>query len=194
MKKFIKYVCWGLYYTIGIRMPKSNARISLGAKPFRAMCAKGVIIGSGGYFGKKVNIQKGAVFGSGISIGDNSSIGIKSMVQSGVQIGKDVMMGPEVYIYTQNHCHQRTDIPMIQQGYETPKPVTIGDDVWIGSRVTILPGGDDWQRCNNRCRCGGYQRCAGICNCSRKSGKSCENAKRSDMMRVGGSDGKQKNH
>lgn len=50
------------------------------------------------------------------------------------------MMGPQVFIYTQNHNHDRTDIPMIAQGYEEEKPVVIGDDVWIGSRVTILPG------------------------------------------------------
>lgn len=31
-------------------------------------------------------------------------------------------------------------IPMFEQGYETDEPVIIGNDVWIGSRVTILPG------------------------------------------------------
>ncbi len=29
---------------------------------------------------------------------------------------------------------------MIEQGMSEPKPVTIGDDVWIGSHVVILPG------------------------------------------------------
>ncbi len=32
------------------------------------------------------------------------------------------------------------DIPMFEQGYETDEPIIIGNDVWIGSRVTILPG------------------------------------------------------
>lgn len=49
-------------------------------------------------------------------------------------------MGPEVYIYTQNHHFDRTDISMDQQGFAEEKPVIIEDDVWIGSRVTILPG------------------------------------------------------
>ncbi len=50
------------------------------------------------------------------------------------------MMGPEVLIYTQNHDFSRTDITMDQQGWADEKPVVIEDDVWIGSRVIILPG------------------------------------------------------
>lgn len=50
------------------------------------------------------------------------------------------MMGPYVFIYTQNHNFSRTDISMDQQGWSEEKPVVIEDDVWIGARVTILPG------------------------------------------------------
>ncbi|NLK11099.1 MAG: maltose O-acetyltransferase [Staphylococcus equorum] len=57
-----------------------------------------------------------------------------------VVIGENVMMGPYCYIYTTNHAFDRIDIPMIEQGYAKPKKVVIGNDVWIGSRVTILPG------------------------------------------------------
>lgn len=57
-----------------------------------------------------------------------------------VTIGDGVMIGPECFIYTLNHNISRTDIPMFKQGFAEPKPVTIADDVWIGSRVTILPG------------------------------------------------------
>ena len=32
------------------------------------------------------------------------------------------------------------DIPMCKQGYLNDEAVSIGDDVWIGQRVTILPG------------------------------------------------------
>ena len=50
------------------------------------------------------------------------------------------MMGPYCIILTQNHEFSRTDINMIEQGYSEIKPVIIDDDVWIGARVTILPG------------------------------------------------------
>ena len=45
-----------------------------------------------------------------------------------------------VTIITRNHRFDRTDIPMMEQGFEPERPVTIGDDVWIGDRVMILPG------------------------------------------------------
>lgn len=50
------------------------------------------------------------------------------------------MMGRESFIYTYNHETLRTDIPMQEQGGTAEKTVSIGNDVWIGSRVTILPG------------------------------------------------------
>ncbi len=50
------------------------------------------------------------------------------------------MMGPDVLIYTTNHEFRNKDIPMQQQGYQPERPVSIGNDVWIGARVIILPG------------------------------------------------------
>jgi maltose O-acetyltransferase len=49
------------------------------------------------------------------------------------------MMGPDVIILTERHKFDHLDIPMREQGYDAPGPVTIGDDVWIGTRVIILP-------------------------------------------------------
>lgn len=57
-----------------------------------------------------------------------------------VTIGENVMMGPNCFICTQNHEFSQTNIPMIEQGFSEYKPVTIGDDVWIGQNVIILPG------------------------------------------------------
>ena len=50
------------------------------------------------------------------------------------------MMGRECFILTRNHAFDRTDVPMMEQGFQEEKPVFIGNDVWIGHRVTILPG------------------------------------------------------
>lgn len=49
------------------------------------------------------------------------------------------MMGPDVVILTHTHNYNRTDIPMCEQGSRVSK-VTIGNDVWIGMRVIIMPG------------------------------------------------------
>ncbi len=92
--------------------------------------------------GKNVNVERGAYFGSGatISVGSNSGIGINAWVGRGTMIGSNVMMGPDVMIFSRNHRISRTDMPMAEQGFEEDNPVRIGDDVWIGARVIILPG------------------------------------------------------
>ena len=131
-----KYFCSALYYGFAQYLPYTDSRITLGSKKIRAALVRGFVQ----YAGKDINIQPRAVIGSRVSIGDSSGVGAKSLVQSATTIGNHVMMGPEVYIYTQNHCFARTDIPMDQQGFSPEKPVVIGNDVWIGARVTILPG------------------------------------------------------
>lgn len=106
------------------------------AKRFRAFWAKVIIE----YCGSNVNIEKHASFTPALKIGDNSGVGINCEMNGPVTIGNNVMMGPEVIIYTARHKHDRTDITMIEQGMDELLPVSIGNDVWIGRRVMILPG------------------------------------------------------
>ena len=87
-----------------------------------------------------MNIEKHAHFTPGLSIGDNSGVGIRCEVNGPVTIGANVMMGPEVVIYTQTHKYDRTDIPMCEQGSTEPCEVVIEDDVWLGRRAIIMPG------------------------------------------------------
>lgn len=56
-----------------------------------------------------------------------------------LHIGKNVMMGPDVTILTHTHNIERIDIPMRLQGMRVAE-VVIGNDVWIGMRVIIMPG------------------------------------------------------
>lgn len=92
--------------------------------------------------GENVNIERNADFGSGkgIVIGDNSGLGVNCSVRGPLEIGANVMMGPDVIIMTSIHSTSLTDIPMNQQGFLANKKVIIGDDVWIGARVIVLPG------------------------------------------------------
>ncbi len=125
-----------LYHAIGIHLPESFSRFSMGSRVFRQFCAHLIL----DHCGKWVNIEKGAHFGDGLSIGNGSGIGAFSKVPSDVVIGENVMIGQELLIFTQNHSMSRIDIPMREQGMTPTKPVVIGNDVWIGARVTILPG------------------------------------------------------
>ncbi len=132
IRSFFSYI---LYQMFGNMLPSSTNRILPGGR-IRAVLAKGFIE----HCGKKVNIDKGAIFSRQLSIGDNSGIGQYSRLQGKIVIGNNVMMGAECWIYTSNHEFSDPTRPMIEQGYQQPKPVTICDDVWIGGRVTILPG------------------------------------------------------
>ena len=132
-KKMIGYL---LYNIIGKQMPTSFSCFNIGQRRFRAFCGKLILKKCG----KRVNIEKGAVFSSKISLGDYSGIGKRASLQGTIIIGDHVMMGPECIIYTRNHRFDDLSVPMREQGFQAEKPVIIGDDVWIGGRVTILPG------------------------------------------------------
>lgn len=87
-----------------------------------------------------MNIYKHIKSSSHVTLGENSDIGFRARIQGKCFIGKYVMMGPECQIWTINHRHDSLNIPMGLQGSEEEKSVTIEDNVWIGSRVIILPG------------------------------------------------------
>lgn len=78
--------------------------------------------------------------GGELRIGDNSGIGINCTVPPNIIIGKNVMMGPNCFFFAHNHSIDRLDIPMIEQGFAPSKEISIGDDVWIGRGVYVLPG------------------------------------------------------
>ena len=125
-----------LYHSIGIHLPMSFSRINFGSRSFRQLCAKMILDDCGEW----VNIEKGAHFGDGLRIGNGSGIGAYSIIPSDVVIGENVMMGQECLMYTQNHQFSDTAIPMCKQGMQDPQQIVIGNDVWIGARVVILPG------------------------------------------------------
>lgn len=138
MGNIVHIICSFLYYSIARHLPGSDVPYSLGSKKFRGFLCRKLFK----KVGKNINIEHGAFFGAGrdIEIGQNSGLGLHCRVSGPLKIGDHVMMGPDVLIYTQNHQMSRTDIPMMQQGNAEKKPVTIGNDVWIGARAIILPG------------------------------------------------------
>lgn len=94
------------------------------AKKMRAFWARGIA-----KCGHNINIERNAYFTPELQLGDHSGIGIDCEIYGPVTIGENVMMGPEVVIYTSGHKFDRTDIPMLEQGRTDVKPVIIGDDV-----------------------------------------------------------------
>ena len=76
----------------------------------------------------------------GIEMGDYVCINHHTSLsgQGGLKIGNYVMMGPNCNILTSNHGCSKWDQPMMFQEIECG-PIEIGDDVWLGANVVILP-------------------------------------------------------
>ena len=77
--------------------------------------------------------------GYNISVGENFFAATNCvMLDCGkITIGDNVLIGPNVGIYTVNHAF---DSKERAEGYEISKPVNIGDNVWIAGNVSIVGG------------------------------------------------------
>ena len=75
--------------------------------------------------------------GKNIKVGKNVFINAccKFQDQGGIEIGNGVLIGHNVTLATLNHDER----PSHRQNIY-PKPIKIGDNVWIGSNATILQG------------------------------------------------------
>ena len=78
-------------------------------------------------------------YGYNISIGANSFMNFNCVILDvlPVRIGADCQIGPAVQIYTADHP---VDAELRRAGLESGRPVSIGDNVWIGGGAIILPG------------------------------------------------------
>lgn len=76
-------------------------------------------------FGKNITIGKNVFFNTGCSFQD----------RGGISIGNGSMIGMNVTIATLNH-----GLSLETRNITYPSPVIIGENVWIGSNSTILPG------------------------------------------------------
>lgn len=79
------------------------------------------------------------IYGENIYLGNNVFLNLNCMFidNNRVEIGDHAMLGPGVQIYTAAHP---LDAESRNQRYEIAKPVTIGDNVWIGGSAILLPG------------------------------------------------------
>lgn len=94
-----------------------------------------------GKIGEEFNIESPfqCDYGYNIEIGENfySNHNLIILDVGSVKIGDNVQVAPNVSIYTAGHpVHPETR----NTGYEYGIDITIGDNVWIGGSVSILPG------------------------------------------------------
>lgn len=93
--------------------------------------------------GENLCIYPGAVVlnPAKITCGNYVNIGFFNYIQGGggITLGSNVLLGPYVKIWSQNHNYKNPSVPILKQG-DTYKPVIIGNDVWVGASAFIMPG------------------------------------------------------
>ncbi|HHX56393.1 MAG TPA: sugar O-acetyltransferase [Clostridiales bacterium] len=78
-------------------------------------------------------------YGCNIHVGENFYANYNCVILDvcEVNIGKNCLIAPQVGIYTATHPIKASERSL---GLELGKPVTIGDNCWIGGNATINPG------------------------------------------------------
>lgn len=137
-KRVPRFLALALYYGFAQYLPTSPVpgwriaywlRRILVRQIFKS-CGKDVIIKTRAYFGT----------GESLVIGDRSQLGVDCKVENDLVMGDNVVMGPDVVIMSSSHGYERVDLPINRQKHPARRPVVVGSDVWIGTRVIILPG------------------------------------------------------
>ena len=84
--------------------------------------------------------------GQNIYLGDFVKISAYSSIIAGIEskvtIGTNTIIAPGVTIVSFNHDYKLNGIPIRYQGWNDTKDssIVIGEDVWLGANVVVLPG------------------------------------------------------
>lgn len=109
-----------------------------------AISKNGTIIGDNVSIGPYSRIEVTGFIGSvgdACSIGSGSGLGAFSFVGAagGVSIGHNVIMGQYVSFHSENHNFSDPHVPIKNQGV-TRQGIVVGNDCWVGAKVTFLDG------------------------------------------------------
>ncbi|MET3053298.1 DapH/DapD/GlmU-related protein [Pseudomonas alkylphenolica] len=128
-----------------------SGRIGLGrrvsVKQVRLNAQHGEILLSDGVWlndGVEINSTHRVVIGSGTTLQRNVTI------NGEVRIGAECLFAPNVFVSSTSHVHdyypglgireQERRIPREEFLQRYNKPISIGDDVWLGANVVLMPG------------------------------------------------------
>ncbi|EGR3866240.1 DapH/DapD/GlmU-related protein [Vibrio cholerae] len=134
LRKCLNKLLLVFYYLVLYNLPSSKFFKPLGLIRMRFVS---ILIGSkiSGILENKVYISNA----ENLSIGDGCEINENVFIQSAI-IGSNVLIAPNVSILSTSHEYMDKNILIKEQGSTLSNPPNIGDDVWIGRSVIIMPG------------------------------------------------------
>jgi acetyltransferase-like isoleucine patch superfamily enzyme len=150
LKPFLKSSSGILFKGRGVKI-KFKKRMSVGKSltlgqnvQINALSKKGIVIGN------NVSILDNSIIdctgvikdlGEGLKIGNNVGIAQNAFIQvrGMVEIKDNVIFGPNVSIFSENHVFSDVELPVNKQGV-TRKGVVIEEGVWLATRVVVLDG------------------------------------------------------
>ena len=94
-------------------------------------------LGSGNFFDKGSDLEIKSRFRVGSRNYFNKNVKIVCLDK--IEIGDDCLFADSVHIYDHDHRYDDISKPISTQGYKT-SPVKIGNNVWLGAKVTVLKG------------------------------------------------------
>ncbi|MCQ6962017.1 sugar O-acetyltransferase [Methanolobus chelungpuianus] len=105
-------------------------------KELREEILKQLIVAKGSFH---IEVPFNCDYGYNIEVGENfyANYGCIILDVNKVSIGKNVLLAPNVQIYTASHP---VDPEERLTGKEFAKPISIGDNTWIGGGTIICPG------------------------------------------------------
>ena len=127
------------YYGTARSLPKSTVPLLGTLSSFlRRIYCKGMFAKAG----RKLFVEKGSFFGTGadMRVGDEVRFGYNFRVmQRQLTVGNAVVFDQEVLIVGKSYHLENVKGAMVMKGTKEKVPLTIGNGVWIGSRVIIQP-------------------------------------------------------
>ena len=111
----------------------------------QGLSSEGIRFGSDVSIGARTAIRPSSYYGGevgvGLTVGDRSSFNAGCFIgcSGRIRIGSDVMFGPGVQVYSENHVFADPNRPIKEQGVERSF-VTIEDDCWIGAGTIVTAG------------------------------------------------------
>ena len=135
----VRLICLIAYYSFAQYLPAEPMPFYRQFYRFKGFLTKRILKECG----DNVIVLNGCRYGDGrrLSVGSGTQLGLNARIMGEVTLGDQVMMAPDIVIMAVTHDISDPDVPMmsIVDGL-IQEPVSIGNDVWLGTRCIVMPG------------------------------------------------------